>query len=390
MTRIVPPMIVFPRKSRQWRLLEIRPFGLALALSMGMTTAQAAAEKAVPAPVPAPARAAITSARPAPLPPAQIKALVNIEGDIGRGTGFVAKMHGRFFIVTNEHVLSGEKKLTITGMDGTKYPVDGALYGAKDYDVAILQIPDNLAKYYLEIDQDPQTDTKAGEAVTVAGNADGIGVPAQAHGTLVGIGPDKVEVTAQFVHGNSGSPIIYRPTGQVIGIATEVETVNSLTISGGALYESTSHWLGYRLDNIPQDSGWVKLDWKRLAEEGVKVLQLDEAEEFLICLLSGKLLIPRSPELVAAVGAYRTKMGQANEQQSLKFAESAFLDLINQTYDLASGEAKQLAGQKLYPYHLNRIQEIRDDLQHLKKYVDDANKDPAAYVRALNNRTDSN
>ena len=61
-----------------------------------------------------------------------------------------------------------------------------------------------------------------GDEVWVLGNAEGAHVVTPIAGKLVGIGPNLVEVDAPFVPGNSGSPIIHKRTGKVIGVATYV------------------------------------------------------------------------------------------------------------------------------------------------------------------------
>ena len=107
-----------------------------------------------------------------------------------------------------------------TDVDGTVYPTNGALFGAVNYDVAILKIPDVAAKYSLEVMDDPLNNAKVGAPVTVPGNSLGAGVTLQINGKLLGIGPALVEVDAKFVPGNSGSPIIDRRSGQVIGMGS--------------------------------------------------------------------------------------------------------------------------------------------------------------------------
>ena len=71
----------------------------------------------------------------------------------------------------------------------------------------------------LELDQS-RISVKIGDAIVVLGNSGGGGVVTKLEGKLVGIGPDRIEVSAEFIPGNSGSPIIHVPTGKVIGIAT--------------------------------------------------------------------------------------------------------------------------------------------------------------------------
>lgn len=352
---------------RKWRFRT----GWGLALSLALAVPMPAQDNNPP------------PAETEPLSIDKMKALVIITGDYSAGTGFVAKMHGRFFIVTNEHVLSGNKKFTLAGVDGTKYPTNGTLFGAKDYDVAILQIPDGLAKYYLEIDSDPQADTKVGQLVTVPGNADGTGVPAQINGQLVGIGPDKVEVTAKFVHGNSGSPIIYRANSKVIGIATEVMMTAPDDVKKAA-NAPESHWLGYRIDNIPQDTGWIKLDWSRFSDEGVELAQLEESCRFLYAMaFDDKILLTDNPQMKAAVDIYHTRINQAKRDGNEKDALQATIGLETRAQSVVNEKIHSLASRNLYPFHANQIKEIQDLIKVADTYVQQDIKTMTAHLEAM-------
>lgn len=295
-----------------------------------------------------------------PLSEDTIKLLVIITGDISTGTGFIAKMHKQFFMVTNQHVLSGNKKITITGMDGTKYPTTGALYGATDYDVAILAIPESLAKYYLEIMDDPQGNAKVGDAVTVPGNSLGMDVPLQINGKLLGIGPALVEVDAKFVPGNSGSPIIDRTSGQVIGIATLTVTYNQDTITKYGLTSNT-RWFGYRLDNIDPASGWQKLDWARFSAEGVKLEAITILSNTMIAILTNKTPpVMDDVHIRNAVEELKSDVTRADQQNSkLAFIE-AYKDFHLKLHNIATTDLHDLASQPLYPYHAKVLKQLQD------------------------------
>jgi hypothetical protein len=66
---------------------------------------------------------------------------------------------------------------------------------------------------------------KIGDEIAVVGNRQGAGVATQVSGQLDGIGPNRIEVDAQFEAGDSGSPIFDVTTQQVIGVATYRQTM---------------------------------------------------------------------------------------------------------------------------------------------------------------------
>jgi len=297
----------------------------------------------------------------------QLKALVLVEGDEGVGTGFIVKLHDQFFVMTNQHVLSGNKKFTVTGMDGTHYPTNGALFGAVGYDVAMLKIPAELAVYYLEVMDDPQTNAQADEAVTVPGNSLGAKVPLQINGKLLGVGPELVEVNAKFVSGNSGSPIIYRPTGKVIGIATYTLTYQ-LEDTKKTDNVTTTRWFGYRIDNIKR---WEALDWARFSAEGIKVRAVEDMSDLLIALLEGQKLPDVNVDktlIDGAISTYQSDKALAQRHNSPTEYVEAIQRLNNNLHSIGDNNLKQLTGIPLYSYHANKLKEQLE----LRKEIDKA------------------
>ena len=326
------------------------------------TSAQPPAIKAALNTAPANATPAASQNRVAvtPLSGDQMKALVIIAGDVSVGTGFIAKMHNSFFIVTNQHVLSGNKKFSITGMDGTKYPTTGALFGAVDYDVAILKIPDDLAKHSLEIMTDPMDNAKVGSIVTVPGNSLGAGVPLQINGKLLGMGPELVEVDANFVPGNSGSPIIERHSGQVIGIATLRVTYKPDVTKQYGLTSDT-RWFGYRLDNIDPDKGWQKLDWARFSAEGLKIEALKNLTKTMIAIL-----LNQNPPLLddkpvqQALESFKSDYAHASQVSSKQAFIDAYKQFHSRLHNIAVSDIQDLANMSLYPYHSGVLKEQQE------------------------------
>jgi hypothetical protein len=325
-----------------------------------------------------------TSAAPAnatggPLPEDTIKSLVIITGDISTGSGFIAEIKTKFFIVTNQHVLSGNKKITITGMDGTKYPTTGALYGATDYDVAILEIPENLAKSHLELMDDPQSNASVGDPVTVPGNSLGMSVPLQINGKLLGIGPELVEVDAKFVPGNSGSPIIDRAAGQVIGIATLAVTYNQDTITKFDLTSNT-RWFGYRLDIIDPVTGWQKLDWSRFSAEGVKLEAIISLSKTMIAILANQTPpVTDDVHVRNAVEAFKSDVALAQQQNSKQAFIEAYKDFHLKLHNIVTADLHDLASQPLYPYHTRVLKQLQD----LQTALDAAYAEVSAKIDAL-------
>ncbi|MEM8867125.1 MAG: trypsin-like peptidase domain-containing protein [Verrucomicrobiota bacterium] len=135
-----------------------------------------------------------------------------IETSDGVGTGFLCEMDGRVYVFTNSHVIGGGEDLSITTISGIELqPVLIEL--AEDRDLARILV--DRMRFALEYTKK----SKIGDKVTVYGNSGGAGVVTQLHGKVTGVAHDLIETDAEFISGNSGSPILNKKN-QVIGVAT--------------------------------------------------------------------------------------------------------------------------------------------------------------------------
>lgn len=80
---------------------------------------------------------------PRELAAASRRAAVTIEGDVRRGAGVLVREEGRIFLYTAAHVLSGNRKLTITDAGGTKLTRFGELQLAGESDLARLEVKED-------------------------------------------------------------------------------------------------------------------------------------------------------------------------------------------------------------------------------------------------------
>jgi len=146
--------------------------------------------------------------------------IVVIESDSGNASGFLARMNGKIYLVTNQHTMLGATAGRFLMVNGRRLRPKGMELCHKQdlvrMEVDPKQIPPTLHPLRLAAGV-PSID----QAITVEGNSSGEGVITKVKGKVLGVGPEKVEVSAAFVEGNSGSPIL-DPAGQVVGVATYV------------------------------------------------------------------------------------------------------------------------------------------------------------------------
>lgn len=182
------------------------------------------AEKCPQCGCPASALSVISTNRPLPTQQSNVmfnvvrKGLVIVHTKQSNGTGFIVRMNGKRYVLTNAHVLHNAAGMTFQTLSGEELPWM-SIELADKYDVARILLPESLSNVEpLPIAATPIT---MNEPVLVYGNSEGRGVATELRGKVLGVGPNSIETDAEFVRGNSGSPII-NVAGEVIAIATYV------------------------------------------------------------------------------------------------------------------------------------------------------------------------
>ncbi|QYY35743.1 serine protease [Ruficoccus sp. ZRK36] len=229
----------------------------------------AEAEKARAAKVHAAAR--IDSHSRPPSPPDAVGLVTNAQGS---GTGFLARLNGVVYFFTNSHVVGSGRDLKIRLRNGTELkPLLVEL--AADRDLARISIAEQPPALNVTVHAD------IGDKVTVYGNSAGAGVITEIRGKIVGDAFDRIETTAKFVPGNSGSPIVNKKD-TVVAVAT------------------------YAIFN-PSD----KFDWT-MAGSG-----FDKVRRFGVKLDPAITWVPFHPEALAMINARIIAAEAALEQSSM-------------------------------------------------------------------------
>jgi serine protease Do len=145
------------------------------------------------------------------------------EGQHALGSGFIVDPAG--YIVTNNHVIDGAGKVTVTLADGTAYPATVKGRDEKT-DVALLKIDAPKPLPYVAFGDSSKA--REGDWVIAVGNPFGLGgtVTAgiiSAHGRDIHEGPydDFLQIDAPINPGNSGGPL-FDQSGHVVGIDTAI------------------------------------------------------------------------------------------------------------------------------------------------------------------------
>jgi hypothetical protein len=228
-------------------------------------------------PVATPAADSLSEARIGNLVQTSADDLVFVQTDVGQGSGFVCNLYGKRVLLTNQHVIEGCASLRFTNLAQAQMKT-GAARAAVAHDLIAFDAPEATSAF------DGCTDVlqtaAVGDDVVVLGNTEGAGVIKPLSGKLVAVGPNLIEISSEFLPGNSGSPIIHLRSGKVIGIATfaTIRKVNSLT--GEA--SSSVRRFGYRLDTVQK---WQPVNWQIYGAEAAAAKKATQLSESIIRLL---------------------------------------------------------------------------------------------------------
>ena len=203
--------------------------------------------------------------------------LVFAESNGGRGSGFICKLDGKYVLMSNQHVIGGNPNVRFTTLSQTALKPGGAR-AAVGHDLIAYDSPGAFAAF--EVETNVLQNVSVGDSIVVLGNMEGASVIKPLHGKVVAVGPNLVEISAEFMPGNSGSPIVHLDSGKVIGVATYaiIRKVDSLTQSG----PGSVRRFGYRIDSV---KNWQPIDWSIYQTEAAAISRVSEFSASIIRLL---------------------------------------------------------------------------------------------------------
>ena len=269
----------------------------------------------------------------------QMAGIVLIEGDGSSGTGFMVKMKEVDFVVTNLHVLGNNKKLSLKTLSGEELQMLG-VFGAVGRDIAIIRIAKGQGSLVLA--SDVFASSQIGDKVVVVGNRLGGGVATQTEGSILGVGPVRVEVNANFEPGNSGSPIVNLSTKEVLGVATYAETHeveveasaprSGYDVSARVPRKVEKRWFGYRLDSVPK---WEAIDLSLWNAQDARIAKFRETTEALHAIIQLNFKVARQhPRFASAIDNFDTRCrAMANNSAGAALEVKDFFRLIRTISD---------------------------------------------------------
>jgi len=279
--------------------VSVVEIGPALAANGTNAASAKVSPKTIPAPgstTPASApstNSATASPAAATLTGAQARAVVLIKGDltegIMEGTGFLVKTADGPAVVTNLHVISANPNVKILTTTGEQIKVL-SLKGASDRDLAMFMIQDDHYTY-LDLAADIPNTVQPGDEVITPGNSEGGEVMLDTKGTVLGIGPQRIEFSNPIYHGNSGGPVFHTKSGKVLAVVTNaMKVITSDDVdkasfgSKDSAISGSMRYFGLRLDTVPK---WEVYDWDRFLSETTFLKNFHEQSRCLDSYLNG-------------------------------------------------------------------------------------------------------
>jgi len=283
-----------------------------------------------------------------------------ITTDDGSGSAFLARMDGRVYLVTNYHVVKGASKIECSNQTDSIKINGGTMEVADDRDLVRFPVD---KKDGLEINTNPVLDNR----VAAFGNSGGKDVVTKLDGKVLGVGPQELEVSCEFIPGNSGGPIADEK-GKVVGIATYVATQKGIPdwVKKGTRFEGTRRF-GVRLvENLK----WSTVDLMEFQKETKVLVSLDGALDDYTWIASN---VARDPfhqpfKLKYATGQDITNLVEMYNQQCRDFSSTLGKSVTSQELDNINRK-----------YHAR----IKTHLNNLARIASDASRDIPMRYRNL-------
>ena len=288
--------------------------------------------------------------------------LAHESGGRSMGTGFLVKMDGKKYVMTNDHVARSSDTPKMVLIDGTELKL-GAFSTASDRDLARFEVLD----YSGDCLEFSENIPNVGDKIWVYGNSMGDDVITALKGSVTGVGNKFIKIDAEVVGGNSGSPTLDKD-GKVIA-------VHSYALPG----ENGQNWKtkGTQFDE-------VRRFCIRLTNVKWESISRDEYEKECATLE----FVNRFTELVRAYFSTEEKHKAAREELALLFKGVEQRDVAGDKF----GEELMALSKSFEVFcgELGKMQELGDPEAFNSKLMEAVNEETLSYENAKKMRESFN
>jgi hypothetical protein len=211
-------------------------------------------------------------------------ALVFIESGAGKGSGFIAEMGGKTYLFSNQHNFLGATDIRLRAMHGGLLePISFELN--KTRDLVRFELKPEDAKE-LTVLQLAAGNPEINQPIMVYGNSAGGNVATELKGKILGVGPSDIEIDADIVPGNSGSPVL-DSAGRVLGVATYITF--EMEFSGDdhrkQIYKGTRFKDARRYGVRISEDGWVAMPMPNFLNQTYRLVDLRNSLQAIYILV---------------------------------------------------------------------------------------------------------
>ncbi len=315
--------------------------------------------------------------------PVNLNAVLMVNNASGAATAFLGKMDGETYIISNLHVLGEMKNAKITTIDGKEVRLPKTCFLQKGFDVFLAEldeVPEGVSP--LEISKNVMTDTNLKDDLVVSGNSQGGNVMRNIEGTLLAVGPKLLETDCNFYKGNSGSPVIHRDSGKVVGVVSYIMTIDddlSTRITRKSKAKNFNmRFFAYRLDTMDDKT---EIPYETVIETMDVLNKAENKFELIVDFLANDKNPPASeyPELARVAKSYESAIDNAYRVSSnwsaKKRVNEAKRMLLSRIELLAAAEIMKLKSGKYDDVFSEKYDGILKSYENIKTYCNKKAKD---------------
>ena len=306
--------------------------------------------------------------------PVNLNAVLMVNNASGAATAFLGKMDGKTYIISNLHVLGEMKNAKITTIDGKEVRLPKTCFLQKGFDVFLAEldeVPEGVSP--LEISKNVMTDTNLKDDLDVMRNIEG---------TLLAVGPKLLETDCNFYKGNSGSPVIHRDSGKVVGVVSYIMTIDddlSTRITRKSKAKNFNmRFFAYRLDTMDDKT---EIPYETVIETMDVLNKAENKFELIVDFLANDKNPPASeyPELARVAKSYESAIDNAYRVSSnwsaKKRVNEAKRMLLSRIELLAAAEIMKLKSGKYDDVFSEKYDGILKSYENIKTYCNKKAKD---------------
>ena len=304
----------------------------------------------------------------------------SLDGREALGSGFFIRGDG--YILTNNHVINGAKKITIITNDNEEY--EASIIGSdKISDLAVLKItPKDKEKTFKTVSFGNAENARIGDIVLTFGNPYGLGVSVSqgiisAKSRNIGINNlQYLQTDASINQGNSGGPM-FNIDGEVIGINTALFTIQGASGVGFSLPSNTANWIASQLI----EKGKVKRGWigmkvsngidKYTDKSGFVVTEInEESNAYKEGLRVGDIIIAYNDKIASDIDEFNLftetmDIGQALRLKIISYGEE--MKVIVRIQEMPAEELKVATSNALKEAALQSLEKEDSDAYYVSE-----------------------